>query len=48
MIDESSIKEAIIILEAEGRGIVKGAERPDSQKNIFIPHGSEVSVISSK
>lgn len=29
MIDEYSIKETIIILEAEGRGIVKGAERPD-------------------
>lgn len=29
MIDEYSIKKAIIILEAEGRGIIKGAERPD-------------------
>jgi hypothetical protein len=32
MIDESSIKEAIIILEAEGRGIVEEAERPDLSK----------------
>jgi hypothetical protein len=32
MIDESSIKEAIIILEAEGRGIVEQAERPNLSK----------------